>query len=81
MAAVNHLSIEERAKLIYPDNEYLQNKWIDAFNVVCDKVAMHRISLMKTPGVECIVTESDWPIYEQVKKLLLNQINDKEEHF
>lgn len=35
----------------------------DAFNVLCDKVALYRASIGKSP-LECVVVERDWPEYE-----------------
>lgn len=36
---------------------------IDAFNVLCDKVTLHRCERGAGP-LECLVIEKDWPEYE-----------------
>ena len=45
---------------------------VEAFNKVCDKVALHRNQAGKPP-LECVVVEADWRCYEPVWWMVENE--------
>lgn len=48
----------------------------DAFNVLCDKVALYRARAGKRP-LECVVVESDWPEYEPTWEAIQRRMEGK----
>lgn len=51
---------------------------IDAFNVLCDKVALYRASVAK-PQLECVVVEADWRCYQKTWDAVEAEHNENQE--